>query len=140
MNAHDSVGVVVLTTQELLELRRFELLLPLFEMGAEIVADVLSLAGPADERSDFFFAVVQFLDEIEIRLQTAPFPREFLPFRGVGPDVGIRELLLYLLKGFFERSPVKDNLGRLRSAGRDRRNVRTALRSSMTWHSLALTG
>ena len=63
-------------------------------MGNEIVCDALALLGPLDERRDFFLAVVQLVDEIEVRLQPATLAREILAFGWIGPDLRVRELAL----------------------------------------------
>ena len=66
--------------------------MPLVEVGNEIVSDALALLGPVDERRDFFLAVVQRADEIEVRLQTATLARELFAFGWIGPNLRVCEL------------------------------------------------
>jgi len=61
-------------------------------VGDEIVSDALALLGPVDERRDVFLAVVQLVDEIEVRLQTAALTGELLAFGWIGPNVRVCEL------------------------------------------------
>jgi len=92
VDAHDRVRGIVLSTEEFLQLRRFDFFLPFIEMGNEIVPDVLTLFGPVDEGDDLLLAAVQLFDELEVRGQTATLPRELFTFGGIGPNVGVGEL------------------------------------------------
>ena len=82
----------MLSAEKLLQLRRFDFLLPLVEVRNEIVADALALLGPLDERRDLFVADVQLVDEIEVGLQTATLARELFAFGRICPDVRVCEL------------------------------------------------
>lgn len=102
----------MLSAEKLLQLRRFELLLPRVEVRNEIVSDALALLGPLDERRDLFVADVQLVDEIEVGLQSATLARQLLAFGWIGPDTRLCELTFYLLKRFSKRGFVKDNVAR----------------------------
>ena len=92
VDADDGIRGVMLSAEKLLQLRRFDFLLPLVEVRNEIVADALALLGPLDERRDLFVADVQLVDEIEVGLKTATLARELLAFGRICPDVRVCEL------------------------------------------------
>jgi hypothetical protein len=93
MNAHDGVGLVVLSREELLELGLSDLPLPLVEVALQILFDSLSLARPFDERARLFLAMTELVDDVDLGLEVAPLAGELLPFRGIGPDARVGELL-----------------------------------------------
>jgi len=70
-------------------------------MRGQILGHVLAFASPLDEGADFLLLIVQGLNEIELRLEAAPFTRQLLALGRVRPDVGRREFLLELLERFF---------------------------------------
>jgi len=60
----------------------------------------------------------ELLDDVDLALEMAPLPGEFLAFRRIRPNAGVGELLLYFGKGFSEGGFVKDNLERRSRGGR----------------------
>jgi len=118
MYAHDGVRLVVLSREELLDLRLIDLVLPLVEVGLEIAFDALPFPGPLDEGFGLVLAMAELLDDVDLALEMAPLAGEFLAFGRLRPDPGVGELLLYFGEGFSESGFVKDNPGRRSRGGR----------------------
>jgi hypothetical protein len=98
VDTDDGVRLVVLSREELLDLRLLDLLLPLVQVGLEVALDALPFPGPLDEGAGFLFAVAEPLDDVDLSLEMAPLAGEFLATGRVRPDGGIRQLLLELGK------------------------------------------
>jgi len=84
----------VLSRKELLDLRLLDLVLPLVQVGLEVALDALPLPGPLDEGFGLLLAVAELLDDIDLSLEMAPLPGEFLAFRRIRPDGRVGQLLL----------------------------------------------
>jgi hypothetical protein len=93
VDAHDGAGLIVLSREQLLELRLFDFPLPLVEMAFQILLDSFSLPRPFDERARLLFAMAELVDDVDLGLQMAPLAGELLPFRRVRPQARVGELL-----------------------------------------------
>jgi len=56
--------------------------------------------------------MLELLDDVDLALEMAPLPGEFLAFGRIRPDPGVGELLLYFREGFSEGGFVKGSLER----------------------------
>ena len=95
MDAHDGVRLVVLSREELLDLRLLDFPFPLVQMGLEVALDALPFPGPLDEGFGLLFAVPELLNDVDLPLEMAPLAGEFLAFRRIRPDGRVCQLLLY---------------------------------------------
>ena len=94
MNRDDSIAVVVLAAEHLLDLGGLDLRCQIVQALRQVVADALTLARPLDEHFEVVAALFQRLRQVAVLLQSTPPLQYALRLGCVVPKIWRRGLFL----------------------------------------------
>jgi len=83
-------------------------------VGCQLVEDRLAFAGKLDERPDVIQLPRYLTIEIETFFEAGTLLKDFAGTLLIGPEIGIRDLLLQLIEVLLFRAGVKETSGRPR--------------------------